>query len=279
MGELSYKSTLLTRYLLGELSPAEQDSLEERFFIEDDLFIELLDTKDQLISDYLGQRLAARERARFERHFLSQPDCRHEVELAYFLQTAAGRQPLTARVTPSDAPRSWWRTMFDAWRDNWALTGATTAALIAVTITCVWLMTRTTLEKAPSTIAAPTTTATSGSATFTVELSPGLTRSAGGAAKVVLPPGTPIIKLNLAAGAADFSGYQAKLLRLDEGAVEIQAGGSPKLEQPVGGGRIVTWEIPAAVLPRGDYQVKLYGVSASNDTESIGTYYFKVRDE
>lgn len=278
MGEPSYKSTLLIRYLLGELSPAEQDSLEERFFIEDDLFIELLDTKDQLISDYLGQRLAAAERARFEGHFLSQPDCRHEVELALFLQTAAAHEPLNNGAATSVPPPSWWRTMLDAWRANWAMAGATATALLAVTATCVWLITRT-AEEAPAHIAAPPTTIPSGSATLTLELSPGRNRSDGRAVRVVPPPETRIIKLNLATKAADFSGYQAKLLRLDKGAAEILAGDQLKWEPPTGAGRIVSWEIPATALPRGDYQVKLYGVTASRDAESTDTYYFDVRSE
>src|SRR5215470_10491503 len=107
MNEISYNSTLLTRYLLGDLPPAEKDQLEENYFVDDDLFVELLDAKDQLISDYLGGQLSPGDRERFERRFLTMPGCQSEVELVGFLQPSLMRRSLTRQPASSGQPHNW----------------------------------------------------------------------------------------------------------------------------------------------------------------------------
>src|SRR5262245_53902627 len=149
MGEISYDSGLLTRYLLGDLSPAQQDSLEEKFFTENDLFIELLDAEDQLIGDYLDGRLSTDDRERFERRFLTLPELRSEVEIARHIRAERSAQVITEPATPSGRALAWPQKLINALRANMVLAGATATALIAITFTGVWLATRQGPESAP----------------------------------------------------------------------------------------------------------------------------------
>ena len=61
------------KYLLGELSGAEQRRFEERYFADDHIFEEFLIIEDELIDDYVQEKLSPSERERFERQFLTSP--------------------------------------------------------------------------------------------------------------------------------------------------------------------------------------------------------------
>jgi len=278
MGEFSYDSGLLKRYLLGGLPPDQQDSIEEKFFTENDLFIELLDAEDQLIGDYLSGRLSAADRARFERHFLTLPDRRSEVELASLFRDTNTEQLMTEPVTPHDRARDWLSQLLGALRDKLVLTGAATAALLLVAGAGVWLATRQYLKPSPDRGAAGIT-APARSAVITLELSPGRPRSTGEAPKTVKTSRARAIELKLAAGQTAFSNYRGRLQRLEEEAIEVLTNDALKWEQTSIGDRVVTWEIPADKLLSGDYQVKLEGVNSDYSSESIGAYHFKVVEE
>lgn len=114
MEQRTDEEKLMVRYLLGELSEAEQTQLEDRFFMDNDLFELLQMVKDELIDDYVQGLLSAHERERFERHFLSSPQRRHEVELARTLvKTVAGASAAEAAVPAISrpAPVPWWTSL------------------------------------------------------------------------------------------------------------------------------------------------------------------------
>jgi anti-sigma factor RsiW len=278
MGELSNGPNLLTRYLLGDLSPTQQDSLEEKFFTENDLFIELLDARDQLISNYLGDRLSAADRELFERHFLTSPDCRSEVELAHFFRAKLTNQTLTEPVAPDNHAGDWWRSWLITLRANLASAGAATAVLVLVAIAGVWLASQTYLEQATNR-GTPDDIAPVRLTIFTLELSPGRLRSTSDVPKAVKSAQTRAIALKLAAGATAFSHYRARLQRVEEEAVEVLVSNTLTWEQTNIRDRVIIWEIPTNKLSSGDYQIKLEGVTADNSSESIGTYYFRLVEE
>src|SRR5262245_42673804 len=73
---------MLIRYLLGELSEAEQLNLEERFFTDDEFYAQLLACEDELRYDYARGTLSKSERQLFERRFLTSPEARRKTQLA-----------------------------------------------------------------------------------------------------------------------------------------------------------------------------------------------------
>src|SRR5262245_11956395 len=63
----------IREYLLGKLTEDEQEKIEERLMVEDDLFQELEISKGELIEDYRAGELSRQEKASFEQ-FLSTPE-------------------------------------------------------------------------------------------------------------------------------------------------------------------------------------------------------------
>jgi hypothetical protein len=270
MSEMSYNSTLLTRYLLGDLPQAEKDRLEENYFVDDDIFVELLDAKDQLISDYLGDQLSLADRERFERRFMNVPGCQREVELAGFLQPSVMRQSLTGPQKSNGQQRNWRQTIFDALRPRQPLAGLA-AALLIVGAAAIGLAIGLYVEQTSS----PTP---SGPAIVSLTLKPRVFRAEGVNPKAVVGPGTQVIELRLEAGTENYLSYRASLRTVDNENAEILTESTLKAEVGADGRRTVIWNAPADEL-FGDYLVKLSGVGADNSLSNIGVYYFKVRNQ
>ncbi|MEP6925232.1 MAG: hypothetical protein ABI954_12265 [Pyrinomonadaceae bacterium] len=76
---------LLRQYLLGELSEAESEALEERFIDDQVIFEQVLALENKLIDSYLLNRLPEREL--FEKNYLVTPEKQGKVETARALQT------------------------------------------------------------------------------------------------------------------------------------------------------------------------------------------------
>ena len=270
MTERSYNPAFLTRYLLGDLSPSEQDSVEEDFFLDNNLFIYLLDVKDQLTSEYLGGCLSPDERERFEKRFLASPECRLEVELAYFLQQTSARQPVTTAPAQKAEHPSWWREFLKTLGSKPMLAGATAAAMLAVVATWAWFAITSQPGATQSEIAT-----SSGTSVFTLELSSGQQRDdLNRLPRIPLASGVQTIALKLDAGTTTYPDYRAKLLRLTDDATPALTSKTLKAEKSSSGGVVILWEVPAAGLQSGDYQVKLEATTDDGGTENIGSYYF-----
>ena len=66
--------TRIRQFLLGRLSETEQQKLEERLMIEDDLFQELEISKSELVEEYCANELNHEDNQWFERNFLASPE-------------------------------------------------------------------------------------------------------------------------------------------------------------------------------------------------------------
>lgn len=107
MTDQNNDSKLITAYLLGELSEAEQDQLEARYFTDDALFERLLEIEDDLIDRYARGDISDRERLRLERHFLKSPARRKRVRFA----KAILRHVTVLAADIHHGRRSWWREL------------------------------------------------------------------------------------------------------------------------------------------------------------------------
>jgi hypothetical protein len=277
MNEPIYNSTLITRYLLGDLPPADQDKFEEKYFADDELFVELLDAKDQLISDYLGGSLSSGDRELFERRFIAQPDCRQEVELGAFLQSPAMPRSVSGQSVEEKRQRRWWQDLFDALRVPQPLVAAA-AVLLIVMAAGLWYAARFSPEDSQPDSSMSSAPAQAGPASISLTLRPGQTRSSGATPKAVVGQDTKEIELLLVAGTEKYQSYQASLHPADNDNEVIQSGSSFKVETDKDGNRIVAWKLEASGL-FGDYQVKLSGRGPDNAASNIGKYYFNVRNQ
>jgi hypothetical protein len=127
------------RYLLGELTEAEQVRLEELFFHDSELSELLSEAEDDLVDQYVRQELSGRERKRFEDHFLISERRREKVGFAKALLQAE-----TAKTAPEAAhtekPLSRWQVILAALRPlRPALSYSLAAAALLFLLGGLWL--------------------------------------------------------------------------------------------------------------------------------------------
>jgi hypothetical protein len=95
----------LRRYLLGQMSEAEEGGVERACLGSDDALEALRAREDELIEEYLADALEPAERERFERLFLASPP---RLERLVFLRALQDRAaPRALRLVPSPGARSW----------------------------------------------------------------------------------------------------------------------------------------------------------------------------
>ncbi len=271
---------LLTRYLLGDLSKTEQERLEEEFFIDNDLFIELLDTEDQLVSDYLSDSLSTEDRDRFERRFLTFPDIRRNVEVACYLQSPSN-QILTETIEPpKNGGVSWPQFFLSLLRSHQpAAAGLAMAFLLIVGILGFQKMIQISSEKSQPNISRTSPPiATTGSAMLSLTLKKGRFRDSGVSQKVIVGPETQVMELRLESGPDIYSSYQATLQRVGDGAAEVLTEDALDSEKTGNGLVIVVLKLPVNKAPEGDYQIRLSGIGADKKKSSIGVFHFEVRE-
>jgi hypothetical protein len=96
----------LRRYLLGQMSEAEESRVERAYLGSDDALEALLARQDELIEEYLAGELEPAERDRFERLFLASPQ---RLERLVFLRALEDRAAPRLRLAPAPGARSWVR--------------------------------------------------------------------------------------------------------------------------------------------------------------------------
>jgi anti-sigma factor RsiW len=107
--------------------------------------------------------------------------------------------------------------------------------------------------------------------TFT--LAAGLLRSAGSLPRVSVPKDALVVRLRLDLPGDDYPLYRAALL--DGNGDEVWAASKLRGEGQAGQPAVVL-VLPSELLPRGDYQVKLSGVTGRGDLEAVATYPLRV---
>jgi hypothetical protein len=119
---------VIERYLLGELSTAEQPELEQRYFTDPEFLRRIEAVEDDLIDSYVRRELEPARRERFESHFLVPPGRRERVRMAAALLERLDDRADAAR-SPAPPRRSYARVS--------ALIAA--SLLLAALLTVVWL--------------------------------------------------------------------------------------------------------------------------------------------
>ncbi|HEV2863087.1 MAG TPA: hypothetical protein VGX48_18875 [Pyrinomonadaceae bacterium] len=117
MSRKTQQTEHLTRYLLGEMPEEERARLEDEFLGDEGLFQGIADAENDLLDDYVGDRLGRRERESFERHYLRLPGSRERLQAARLIareraaRADAGRAG-AARVAVTEPERAgFWESL------------------------------------------------------------------------------------------------------------------------------------------------------------------------
>ena len=103
---------LIRRFLLGELSPDEQERVGERLLADEEFFAQVDAVEEDLIDDYACGRLGAADSERFERSFLITDERRERLRFAReFHHVLSGSQQAAggeAAASLDDGRQGWW---------------------------------------------------------------------------------------------------------------------------------------------------------------------------
>jgi len=123
--------TQIRQYLLGHLSAEEQEKIEERLMVDDQLFEEFEVSKDELIEEYAAGDLTQPEREWFESHLLASPEGRQR----YVASAALGciKQPI-----PAPRRQSWFERLKEFFTTHTGTLGLATAAVVILALAGVW---------------------------------------------------------------------------------------------------------------------------------------------
>lgn len=266
----------IRRYLLGQASPEDSSKVEERLLADDEFYQELLIVEDELIDLYISGELSEPEREGFEPHFLLPPERQQKLRFARslkkYVNSVGTTQPHeiatkdcsedTAKVAePSPGKRPFFSFLPFG---NPIVSYALAAAVLLIVGGASWVVFKnwsTPASREPGRV-------------FAVVLTPGLTRDDGEVKKIVIPPGTDTVQLQLQIVSADqYQGYRASL-QTSEGEEKLKV--NDLKATSIGTSVVVPLQLNAGLLPRGDYYVKLSGLAPGGEYEDVGRYSFRV---
>lgn len=260
---------LFRRYLLGMLEQEEEYRLEERLLSDTEYFDELLMAEDELVDDYIDGELSERAREKFEHHFLSTFERQQKLSFAKALKRHVAVAEVTRPLHAGEAPPRLTfrqRLMRVCLGAKSPLLVFSFAFLLIIILGGSWLVVRNLRLRSPGEHGAAANA-------IVVDLSSGILRGAGEIKRITIAPGVSTVRLRLEMVRDEYQSYHAAV-EAEEGAEVFVA---RKLKpEATAGGRTVAFDLPARLLSSGDFQVKLSGVSAGDELESIGKYYFRV---
>jgi len=286
------EAEILKRYLLGRLDP-ETEELDNRLMLGDpSVENDLGAAEDELIDAYLRGELSAEDTERFQEHFLRSAARREKLAFAESLHRyIEGELEAEPEVRPSRESRfrealleaKRWLSGLWEWSPSPAWSYALAGLLLVALIGGVWALTgKLRLEGRLDELTAELArleeeaAGTLSSEIATVWLSPGLLRDLGAVERLILPPGPRLARVQLDIGVDDYASYRAALHDATGDEIWTQS----KLTAAVVGDKVaITVTLPSELLPRGDYSIRVNGVSSTGELELVGRYYFRVLKE
>ena len=125
MARQQYDQKSIRRYLLKQLSDAEQQEVALRLLTDDDFSTELEIAEDELIDQYLAGELSRNDRISFEQNFLTSPERAGKLKSAQALQRYFDRTP----PDPEPKPRRF--RFLPEWPELSFATGPNSVAVIS----------------------------------------------------------------------------------------------------------------------------------------------------
>jgi hypothetical protein len=263
----------IRQYLLGQATPEDSSRFEEQLLTDEALFQELLAAEDELVDDYLGDKLSPTDRQSFENHFLIAPEHQRKLRFSRALHkyvelagTPVGAQDHAAENLSDEKPaiakpapkRSFFSFMPFA---NPILSYSLAAVLLLMLGSGSWVIVNNWRQQTQS------------GNVFVATLTPGLTRSGGETSRFKLPPAGDTVALRLALPQPDYQTYRGVLLTANQS--EVWAS-DDLLAVTESGTRFVVARVPASLLAAGDYLVKLRGRAEDGSFEEVDSYPFRV---
>jgi hypothetical protein len=267
----NWEEDTIRAYLLGSLTEEASGALEEECTHDRDLFDLVCSIEDELIHAYLRGQLGETERERFAAKYLRYPHLRRRVDAEREWFEAA----MSLRAGSGVKGGSVWRAVLEALRGGGpalrfvAVTACmlTIAAIGGLSYAVVHLRGR--VSGLGAELAKERADA---GAVYAVILAPGRTRGAGGTGRLTIPANAKTLVLGLELNnPSAYAAYEAVLETAEQQEIWKGPGAAT--------GDGVSVMVPAALLARNDYVLKLRGRGREGRLEDVGSYVFGVLRE
>jgi hypothetical protein len=300
------RDNLMLRYLLGDLSEEEQFALEQEYFADSEKFEQVWALENELVDDYVRDRLPKQERALFERNYLVSPKHRERVAAARHLLQAADVS-LSEENVPAEKPVKsgvWvnWLALLRPSPLAWA-----GLALLFLALGGWWYFRTISYEQiagttppsslpntqiptsptpspsSPASTTTPTPVASPLQSQATPSARPSMpvvlafallgrgSRAEGNPQQLVIPNGTKQVRLQMKLDQTESQAYQIRLRNVDGGEIFSQAALRPAANK-----KSVIAIVPAAKLTPGDYIATLSSRNRAGEAEEVDRYFFRV---
>ena len=239
------------QYLLGNLSESARERLERRVLVETGVNDEVQAKEDELIDQYLGGRLNAEERKRFESFFLLPKERQQKLRFGRTLRKYLDSLPTVK--TDRETGKSRFR-----WLEPRPVLVASLLVILLSVLGAFWWVNQ--------------TTGLNGQ-TLAITLDPGSSRANDGRTqRIEVPAAYGAVEVQLEIGSNEYRLYEVALLRerqLLNTYKSLQA-------QNKNGRLVVALVIPAQLLEPGDYTFRLSGTTNSGQIEYKDQYQLRV---
>jgi hypothetical protein len=278
MKKESVTDALLREFLLGKLADADRERMEGLFLTDSATRERVLALEQDLIDDYLEDSLSQEDKERFLSRYAQTDEQRRKLRITGAIKDWAVREaraPHPAAPTVSVWSRFWtWLRL----KPRFVVPIAVTIA-IAIVLAIVWLNSRTeqrkhlAIEQELAQLNSPASLREVPPQITPFDLRPVSVRSGQPQTELKIPVEIRFIELRLPWIQNErYSMYQAEVLRVgDREAFTI-----PNLQAESNGRYTIRLRLPAQMLTRGDYQIKLTGLSTDGSAKSSEEYSFVV---
>ena len=243
-------------YLLGELPEEESERFDEEGFAREDWQEEVRLAEDDLVDAYLHGELTPEQHRHFEKNYLTTKARLKRVAMAAALIRHVNPTPSPAPAVPIRI-----KSFIAFWGSrSWASRAGLAVGVVAVVVVAVWLV-------------RSRTTSPPVFATLTLTINVDNNRAAGAQAGTVrLTANTDSLRIYLKlpgqSGAAA-ANYRVELLN--------EAGETRPLTVAGRDAELISVEIPASQLTRGEYALRLFAVRPDGAEQRVsGVYLFIV---
>lgn len=285
MEEPDEEQRYVRKYLLSYLDEGERQAVEERLMTDPGYLKEVLMTESELMEDYLDGTLPEGDRERFERYVLATERQVEKLALTKALGTrvevkAAANSPPAKRSRRASTVKGRASSLLRSISRGAQPATVTVLAIflfgvVVITVILVQNYRRVSLEQKLSKL----------NTQFYMDaeavlrgyvigpLRPGLPRDVADVNPYAIPESESVIQLRLQIGAGEYQSFEAAFRTAEDNEVFTLGGLKDKL---VNGERVVLIYLPSEVLPPGDYQLRLYGLTPNNQSVYLGRYTFSV---
>ena len=270
----------LRKYLLNDLPEPEREQIELQLLTDKEFSRRLAIAQDDLIDNFVAERLSESELESFRKHYLTTPARLQKVKFASALDKYVSAKSAVPEVAPFKQPRAYWQA-------RPLKTAFAAAGLVLILGAALFVVTRigwfhrddfqaefARVNRAQEVDLMPfSDLKLSSSNTVVLILRQNLVRENGEVRRVDAAGGLTLIRLLLEVPSDSHASYTV-VLQTAAGEDLVSTGGLKARND--NGAQFVVANVPAKFLTRGDYQLKLLGIDRDGRTTDIGLYPFQV---